>query len=201
MPTRRLAVLRFALSATAVIVLVAALAFIPPVGESAEAGKPEIVRVGLAHLAELAGRSRANMQMKITWCGEQTKPIRTIVLGSFGNRLFVEKYASLRRPGWHYGNDYPGSVSYHQIDADAWTRVLAGLREQVEPERVNAEEPEPSERFHVIVAWTGYLENEVRCADFYTDADAPELRRAVAEAIGAEHPSAELFEARLFRGF
>ncbi len=45
------------------------------------------------------------LQVKLTYVGEQDKPIPTVAFTSQFNTLDLEKFRPFRRPGFHYGND------------------------------------------------------------------------------------------------
>ncbi len=45
------------------------------------------------------------LQMKLTYVGEQDKPVPTVAFTSHFNVLDMGKFKPYRRPGFHYGND------------------------------------------------------------------------------------------------
>ena len=159
-------------------------------------------KVGLSELRELAkGRPRTNIQMKITWCGEQTKPILTRILGTVGFRLGMEKYEPLRRPRWHYGNDDRHGGRFFQITAGEWRTLIDALRGSPHAASINPEKPPAKQRFHVILCWTSWNERDVRWCELFTGPDDPQLRKLVASSIATTHPAHEEFRKSILRGF
>jgi hypothetical protein len=181
-------------------ILVVALVATGVVGEE-EPAAPEYRKVPLSDLVDAAGRARADLQVKVTWCGPQTKPISTIVLGTLGRRLNAEKYVPLRRERWHYGNDDPYSILYYQLAAEEWAGFLRSMKDAGWGKRMNPEKPDFEERFHVIFCRTGWLEREYEWAELYLDSDCPELRELLVGALSKQHPARSHLAERLFRGY
>jgi hypothetical protein len=166
-----------------------------------ESREPRYEKVPLSELIGQAGRtSRANLQLKLTWCGEQTKPIPTVAIGTFGRRLHVKKYEKLRRPRWHYGNDSPECVRFYQISQKQWHSLLrdlgrSGLGDRLNPVSVP---PAAKQRWHLVICWTGFFEREVRYAEMFLREDSIGLETAILRAVGGNYPVREELARLLF---
>ncbi|MEZ6197872.1 MAG: hypothetical protein R3F20_19450 [Planctomycetota bacterium] len=139
-----------------------------------------------AELAELAARTRADVQMKLTWCGEQTNSIPTLVLGSRGHGMGLAKYEGLRLARWHYGNDTPEVTVFLQLAPETWTRILAALRvDEIEtaanpdPERAR-ERPEAHD---LVFSWFSPIARDLRCLRFVGRKDAVRVLDVVRGAL------------------
>ena len=171
-------------------------------GVTAEPGGqgPDLRRVTLDDLIDAAKRVRPDIQMKVTWCGPQTKSVPTIVLGTLGHRLNADKYVPLRREGWSYANDDPPSIRYYQLTPDEWTRALTAMKAAGWAGKVNPSEPEFERRIHVVLVSTGWQDRSYDWAELFLDADTPSLRALFLGALAEHDPAGLLVENRLFRG-
>ena len=182
------------------LVLAAVLASIQE-GDPATA-RPEYRHVGLDWLLERARRHPGeDFQLKLTWCGEQTEPIPTVVLGGYGHRLGMGKYTGLRRPRWHYGNDAPPFARYYQMSGGSWVSLLESLvgsdwATQVNPTEIPAS---ARERWHVVFSWTDALERQVACAQVFIAEDQDGfLEHSILAALDPAHPARDAIARLLF---
>ncbi len=189
-------------SLTTVCLLACVLAVHPRESDRLTPADLKYRKVGLLELRDLAkGRPRTNIQMKITWCAEQTKPILTRTLGTLGFRLGMKKFTPLRRPGWHYGNDGLHGGRFFQITAGEWRNLIDALRGSPHARRINPKKPPAKQGFHVILCWTSWNERDVRWCELFTGPDDPELRKLIASSIASTHPAHEEFRKSILRGY
>lgn len=80
--------------------------------------------------AQQTARDLRGLQIKMTYVGTQRKAVPSVVFSTFYQLVNLESFASLRRPGFHYGNDDSALWNF-TVTPEEMERIVKSLRQKI----------------------------------------------------------------------